>query len=138
MANGERPTLQRLARLHGVQAAYRDGCGRPRRATPDAVRAILRALGAPLGAARAGDLRAATAARLRTVWTRPVEPVLVAWGGRRTDFLLRLPDTPHRPVARCRLRLENGRTRSWTAGSSEAPAVDSAVVDGTRYDSRLL
>lgn len=138
MANGERPTLQRLARLHGVQAAYRDGCGRPRRATPDAVRAILRALGAPLGAARAGDLRAATAARLRTVWTRPVEPVLVAWGGRRTDFLLRLPDTPRRTIARCGLRLENGRTRSWTVGSSEAPAVDSAVVDGKRYVSRLL
>jgi len=138
VADGERPTLHRLARLHGVQATYRDGCGRWRRAPPDTVRAVLRALGAPLGAARPADLRAATAARRRAMWSRPVEPVLVAWSGRRTDFLLRLPETPHRTIARCRLRLENGRTRSWTVGSSEAPAVDSAVVDGTRYVSRRL
>ena len=121
-----------------MQAAYRDGCGRRRCASPDAVRAILRALGAPLGAARATDLQAATAARLRTAWTRPIEPVLVAWGGRRNDFPLRLPETPRRTVARCRLRLEDGRPRSWTVRSGEAPAVDSAVVDGRRYVSSLL
>ena len=138
MADGERPTLQRLARLHGVQTTYRDGCGLWRRAPPDAVRAILRALGAPLGAARPADLRTATAARIRAQWTRPVEPVLVAWGGRRADFLLRMQETPRRILARCRLRLEDGRTRSWTVRSGDAPAVGSAVVDGMRYVSRRL
>ena len=138
MADGERPTLHRLARLHGVQATYRDGCGRWRRAPPDAVRAILRALGAPLGAAGPADLRAATAARRRATWSRPVAPVVVAWGGRRADFLLRLPETAGRRLARCRLRLEDGRTRSWTVGADDAPAVESATVDATRYAARRV
>lgn len=138
MADGERPTLHRLARLHGVQATYLDGCGRWSRAPPDAVRAILRALGAPLGAADPADLRAATAARRRAMWSRPVEPVVVAWGGRRADFLLRLPETAGRSLARCRLRLEDGRTRSWTVGADDVPAVDSATADGTRYLARRV
>ena len=136
MANGERPTLHRLARLHGVQAAYRDGCGRRRHAPPDAVRAILRALGAPLGAARPADLRAATAARRRAVWARPVAPVLVAWGGRRTDFEIRVPESLGAVVAQCRLRLEDGPTRVWTVRPDDAPVVDSATVDGERYVAR--
>ena len=138
MADGARPTLHRLARLHGVQAAYRDGCGRRRHAPPDAVRAMLRALGAPLGAAGPADLRAATAARRRAMWSRPVEPVVVAWGGRGADFLLRLPETAGRRLPRCRLRLEDGRTRSWTVGADDAPAVDSATADGTRYVARRV
>ena len=138
MADGERPTLHRLARLHGVQATYRDGCGRWRRAPPDAVRAILRALGAPLGAARPTDLRAATAARRRAMWSRPVEPVVVAWGGRRADFLLRLPETASGSLACCRLRLEDGSTRSWTVGADDVPAVDSATADRTRYVARRV
>ena len=136
MADGERPTLHRLARLHGVQAAYRDGCGRRRQAPPDAVRAILGALGAPLGGARATDLRAAKAARLRAEWSRPVEPVVVAWSGRRAGFLLRLPENAGRTLAHCRLRLEDGGERIWTVGHDAAPDVDSATVDGAPYVTR--
>ena len=136
MADGARPTLHRLARLHGVQAAYRDGCGRRRHAPPDAVRAILVALGAPLGAARAADLRAATTARLRAEWSRPVEPVVVAWNGRRAGFLLRLPENACRTLAHCRLRLEDGGERIWTVGRGAAPDVDSATVDGAPYVTR--
>ena len=138
MADGERPTLHRLARLHGVQSTYRDGCGGWRCAPPDAVGAILRALGAPLDAAGPADLRAATAARHRAMWSRPVEPVVVAWSGRRADFLLRLPETASGRLARCRLRLEDGRTRSWTVGADDVPAVDSARADGTLYVARRV
>ena len=138
MADGERPTLHRLARLHGVQATYRDGCGRWRRAPPDAVRAILRALGAPLGGAGPAELRDATVARLRAMWSRPVEPVVVTWSGRRADFLLRLPETTSRNLARCRLRLEDGRTRSWTVDAGDVPALDSATADRTRYVARRV
>ena len=42
-----RPTLHRLARLHGIQAAYTDGCGVRRRAAPEAIRALLRGGGGP-------------------------------------------------------------------------------------------
>ena len=133
-----RPTLHRLARLHGIQASYTDGRGVRRRASRESILALLQALGAPLASARPRDLAAATEARLRAVWTRPVEPVLVAWNGGRADFLLRLPETTRRLLARCRLRLEDGRTRSWTVRSGGAPAVGSATVDGTRYVARRV
>ncbi len=138
IADGARPTLQRLARLHGVQATYHDGCGRRCRASPDAVRAILGALGAPLGAGRPADLRAATAARLRALWSRPVEPVVVAWRGRRAGFLLRLSEADSRVPVHCRLRLEDGRTRSWTVASVASATDESVVVDGTRYGVRRV
>ena len=131
-----RPTLHRLARLHGIQASYADGCGVRRRASPGSVLALLQALGAPLSSSRPRDLAAATKARLRASWKRPVEPVLVAWNGRGGDFLLRAPETAVGILARCRLRLEDGRTRSWTVRSGRAPAVGSAAVDGTRYVAR--
>ena len=131
-----RPTLNRLARLHRIQASYTDGCGVRRRASPESVHSLLQALGAPLPTLCPRDLAAATAARLRAVWVRPVEPVLVAWSGRRAGFLLRLPETARGILARCRLRLEDGRTRSWTVRSGRAPAVESGTVDGTRYVAR--
>ena len=133
---GSRPTLHRLARLHGIQAAYTDGCGVRRRASHESILALLEALGAPLASLRSRDLATATEARRRAMWARPVEPVLVAWNGRGGDFLLRTPETARGLLARCRLRLEDGRTRSWTVRSGRAPAVASATVDGARYVAR--
>ena len=132
-----RPTLHRLARLHGIQASYADGCGVRRRASRESIQALLQALGAPLPTLRPRDLAAATEARRRVAWARPVEPVLVAWNGRGGDFLLRMPETARGILARCRLRLEDGRSRSWTVRSGRgAPAVESGTVDGTRYVAR--
>ena len=133
---GLRPTLHRLARLHGIQAAYTDGCGVRRRASRESMQALLQALGAPLPTLRPRDLATATEARRRAMWARPVEPVLVAWNGRAADFLLRVPEAARGMLARCRLRLEDGRTRSWTVRSGRAPAVESATVDGRRHVAR--
>ena len=133
---GLRPTLHRLARLHGIQAAYTDGCGVRRHASHESILALLEALGAPLASLRPHDLATATEACRRARWARPVEPVLVAWNGRGGDFLLRTPETARGILARCRLRLEDGRTRSWTIRSGRAPVVESATVDGKRYVAR--
>ncbi len=133
---GLRPTLHRLARLHGIQAAYTDGCGVRRRASRESVQALLQALGAPLASLGPRDLAAATEARRRAMWTRPVEPVLVAWNGRGGDFLLRTPETARGILARCRLRLEGGRTRSWTVRSSRARVIEFTTVDGKPYVAR--
>ncbi|MGH2720421.1 MAG: hypothetical protein ACRDJO_02300, partial [Actinomycetota bacterium] len=43
------PELAELARLHGIQTAYRDVFGRRRVAPPGALLACLQALGAPVG-----------------------------------------------------------------------------------------
>ncbi len=129
-----RVTLRRVAALYGVQASYTDGRGQRRRASRDSILAALRALGAPL--AGAGELDDAFGARLRAQWTRLVEPVLVAWHGRRNDFLLRLPATADRVRAACHLRLEDGDSRSWLVAAGDLPVTDAADLDGTRYVTR--
>lgn len=134
--NPMRPTLRRLARLHGIQASYTDGCGVRRHATPESVRTLLRALGAPLATAHPRDVAEAWEVRQGAAWARPVEPVLVAWRGRRNDFLLRAAETSRPLPVRCRLRLEDGRTRAWTLRVDEGPAVAAAIVGGVRYRAR--
>ena len=47
-----REMLNRLARSFGVQTSYVDLSGRTRFASPEALRAVLRALGAPVSSAR--------------------------------------------------------------------------------------
>ena len=133
-SRGRRATLRRLAALYGVQAAYTDGRGQRRRASRDSILAALRALGAPL--AGAGDLDEAFDARLRAHWARLVEPVLVAWHGRRNDFLLRLPAAADRVRAACHLQLEGGGSRSWLIPTGDLPVTDAADLDGTRYVTR--
>ncbi|MGH3442992.1 MAG: hypothetical protein ACRDUY_13310, partial [Nitriliruptorales bacterium] len=60
--------LARLAELHGVQTSYRDVRDRLVEATPEALVATLRALGAPIDdPAQADD---AVRARVRARWGR--------------------------------------------------------------------
>ncbi len=125
-----RPTLARLARLCGIQASYTDGRGVRRNASPESVRALLEALGVPLATTRRRGVEDASEARRRAAWARPVEPVLVAWRGRRSEFLLRRAETGAPFRVRFRLRLADGRRRTWTVGAKEAPSVAAATVDG--------
>ena len=133
--NPSRPTLARLARLYGLQTSYADGRGVRRHASPQSVRVLLEALGAPLATTRPRDIAAVSDARRRAAWARPVEPVLVAWRGRRVEFLVRGIETGGPVPARCRLRLADGRTRTWTVRADE-PAVAAATVDGVAYRAR--
>ncbi|HLE84264.1 MAG TPA: hypothetical protein VJG13_07980, partial [Thermoanaerobaculia bacterium] len=66
----ERPadSLDELIGLYGIEAAYDDAFGREREAPPEAVYAILRALGAEV--ADEGDVPAALAARRRELASR--------------------------------------------------------------------
>ncbi|HEX6200413.1 MAG TPA: 4-alpha-glucanotransferase, partial [Thermoanaerobaculia bacterium] len=79
--------LQRLARLYGVQHAYHDAFGKERAADPEALLALLRALGAEV--AGPDDVPAAIEARRRQLAARLAEPVAVAWEG-RLDLPVRL------------------------------------------------
>ena len=128
--NPSRPTLARLARLCGIQTSYTDGLGVRRHASPESVRALLEALGVPLATTRRRGLEDASEARRRAAWARPVEPVLVAWRGSRSEFLLRRAETGGSVRVRFRLRLADGRTRTWTVGAEETQSVAAATVDG--------
>ncbi|TAH36942.1 MAG: 4-alpha-glucanotransferase [Planctomycetota bacterium] len=90
--------LAALARRHGVATSYRDAQGHLRRATPEALRAVLHALGA-------GSPPRRPAA---------VEPVIVAWDGSLGALGLRL--TPAlRGRVRWSVRREDGAEESGCA-----------------------
>src|SRR5690606_12929524 len=101
------PALRRLARVCGVQTRYVDQLGARRAARPEAVAAVLRAMGVPIeSAADAGDaLRAREAERA----ARACEPVAVAWNRAPASVALALPGVAAGAPVRCELRLEDGR-----------------------------
>ena len=102
--------LRRLARLHGVQSSYVDQERRRVFASPAALLAALRALGAPVVAAR--DMPQAIRARQRELWEWRLEPVLVAWEGRLPAIELRLPAGSARGRAELTLEFEGGGLRA--------------------------
>lgn len=99
-----------LAGLWGVQIDYVDIEGGRRRVNPDALAAVLAALGAPLGDGSEAALDAAVEARVAEVWRRPLEPVVVAWEGRLESLPLRLPAGAIAPVLSVCVTREDGGT----------------------------
>src|SRR3990172_4283174 len=103
--------LRALARLYGVQTAYHDVARRRRPASPEALRLVLRALGAPLESFH--DAAAALRQRQESLRKRGVEPVTVAWEGRPAAVELRLPaDRARGPLPRPP-RLESRDVEKW-------------------------
>jgi len=107
--------LRELARLHGVQESYRDLRGRRRRASRGTLVAVLRALGAPLDSPE--EVPEALRERREELARRPVEPVTPVWEG-LGSIALNLPPGRAPERVRCRLDLEDGTARSWTADVS--------------------
>jgi 4-alpha-glucanotransferase len=130
----QRP-LHLLARLYGVQTAYRNMRWELKNATPEALIAALRCLGAPVSTL--GDVPGAMVARLRALWGRAVQPVLVVWDG--TGFLdLRLPAKLADGPAYFRLEMENGPERTWREDLSALAPRRTVDLDGSRYVSKRL
>ena len=128
--------LARLARLYGVQPAFVDGVGDRRRASPEAIVATLRALGAPLE--RADDAAEAVRVRLRDLWRTTLEPVVVVWRGQPAACEIR--DAPERLRGRvaCELTFEQGGCRGWTANLGRRRLASRAVIDGAAVASLRL
>ncbi len=111
--SGRIPGLAQLARLYGVQPYYYDVARQRRAAGPEALLALLRALGAPVE--RPADVRGALERRREESWTTPADPVHLAWHGRPLPLKLRLPVARADVRARCTLTLEDGDARVWSA-----------------------
>jgi 4-alpha-glucanotransferase len=109
--------LLRLARLHGIAAAYSDGLGTRRQASAEVLEGLLDGLGVdtsnPADAWRVG---------LRERWSELCEPVAVAWDG-AGQLLVRAPAS-----ARGRLRIEveceDGVVRARSVALAEAPIAE--------------
>lgn len=131
MAEAQANNLYLLARLYGVETAYRDFAGRPRRTAPHSLLAVLRALGAPVESP--GDVPGALRERRQELWRRCSEPVAVVWDGQPGRLELRLPAELAEGTAECRLELEDGETRRWPCRLARLPGLRTARVEGVRY-----
>jgi 4-alpha-glucanotransferase len=128
--------LRALARLYGVQTVYYDVARRRRQASPETLRLILSALGAPLESSH--DATAALRERRSSLWKRGVEPVTVAWDGGPVALDLRLPADQARGTFTCHLRLEAGDVRKWTVRPARLASGEAVKVEGERYVSKRL
>lgn len=98
--------LEQLANLYGVQTAYEDVHRRRREATVESLLGALRALGADVEAAR--DVPAALERRQHELLSRGIEPVVVAWDGRSTDFALTIPARRAHGTVTCTVHCDGG------------------------------
>lgn len=127
--------LHALARLYGVQTSYQDVDKRRRVSRPGPLMAVLRALGAPVH--KAADIPAALRERKRELWSRPVDPVIVAWQGEPGALELRLPERAS-GVVECSLRLEGGGFERWTAELKGLSPTRRGLVDSDVFVGRSL
>lgn len=81
--------LQQLADAFGIETSYEDVYKRRQVATAESLLAALRVLGAEIDSFE--DVPAAIAAHREAIARRGIEPVIVAWDGRATDFRLNVP-----------------------------------------------
>jgi 4-alpha-glucanotransferase len=127
--------LHRLARLYRVQTTYDDVSRRRRRASDEALLAVLRVLGAPV--ASPDDVPSALRERRQAIWRRVLPPVVVAWGGSPPEIRVNLPADDAMPLT-ARLELESGEVRGYRYRAADLPVLESAGVEGAAYLARRL
>ena len=123
--------LHNLAQLYGIQTAYYDISHRRKQASPEALLAALKVVGAPVEALE--DVPSARRERQGAIWQQALEPVVIAWEGKLPSVEVRLPYREADTVINCHLKLESGEERQWQwrGGEGELLAVDD--VEGTKY-----
>lgn len=114
-----------LARLYGVQTSYVSATGQPTVARPEALLAVLKALGAEVESA--ADFPAALAARRRHLAARRLPPVCVAWDGQAAAVELPLATAGR---LACRIRLESGAESTLAVDAGSLPVGPSAAQGG--------
>ena len=127
-----RATVRELARLWGVQESYRDTEGHLRKASDEALVAVIAALGAPIpeAGATSREVEMAMGARRREIWRQVVDPVLVARDGVLPLVSLRVPQRQAAGAAVFKITQEDGTAVS-VAREVEARRLSGlAGVDG--------
>ncbi|MBI4214348.1 MAG: 4-alpha-glucanotransferase [Chloroflexi bacterium] len=129
------PALSRLARLYGVFDSYVGLGGRRHAPQPETVFSALQALGAPLETPN--DVPSAIAARRRELWSRLLEPVVVAREGHPLNVGVRAPTRNASPMA-FELTLEDGRAHRWTVAPDALPLGERVDLDGETMGQRRV
>ncbi len=123
--------LQRLARIYGVMSTYRDGFRQGRRPDDDALRVVLKDLGAEIGGSN--DCSAAVRAAVASRWGQLCEPVIPSWTNRPVECLIRLPETHASERLHATLRLESGGMAEWSVPVSSLSARRLVTVGRHRH-----
>jgi 4-alpha-glucanotransferase len=123
--------LHELARLYGIQTAYDDAAGHRQLASPESLLAVLRALGAPVDTF--DDARKALKERRQMLFGRFVQPVTVAWAGRRSAVELHTPADAPCGLLSCQLTLETGEVQNWIEDPQRLQAFKHVQIEGARY-----
>ena len=123
--------LAQLARLYDVQTAYTDEEHRRVAASREALLAVLKSLGAPLGSL--AEVPSALRERRQALWKRPLEPVAVTWEGQPASVQVRLPFSGAHARLTGHLRLETGEGQDLHWVGDDLPVLDAAEVEGVSY-----
>src|ERR1017187_4581071 len=107
--------LQELARLNGVHTSYLDMGGKPQKASPEILVAVLNALGVPANNAK--EIHDALRETRLCPWQRGIEPVRVVWDQQPAKIEIRLPAQLAREPAK--IRLEES-SRGWGRDAGRA------------------
>lgn len=98
--------LTALAQRYGVETSYYTIWGEEYSASPEALLAVLRGLGAQLSSVE--DAPGALERRRWEEWSRPVDPVRAVWGGGPVLVEVRLPPLQVSKTLTCTLYPESG------------------------------
>lgn len=131
------PDLRRLCGLYGVTVRYTDGLGTERVPPPEALLAVLRALGAPVGD-DPGRLSDALRARRLERARRALPPVRVLRPGREPAVVLGHSEERGDRPEELRLELEGGEAREWSVRPGDLTPVGGAEAEGRRWIRRRL
>lgn len=123
--------LRQLARAYGIQVDYTDATGQKRDASPEALIAVLRALGAPIE--HEGHAARALRERRQAVWRTVLEPVHVVWDGQPAELSLRLPAAKLPGRLSLDIELESGANRRCVLRRDDWIPKSSATLEGVSY-----
>jgi 4-alpha-glucanotransferase len=126
-----RKDIRHLAGLYGIQSSYRDALGQRRQASPEAMLAVLRSLGASIH--QPADVAAASARREEELGTRFAQSVYVVWGNSRPRFLFNVPQSAAAETVAAELRSETGETIPWPI-----PLAAGKVLDHHDFGGRVF
>lgn len=123
--------LARLAAHYGIEPDHYDTFGNHRIASPDTLKALLRATG--VGLENEGDVAARLAEAEDACWRNPLDPVYVVDANGPPALSLRLASCASEALLKLRIETEGGarlegETRLETAAARRSP--DGQVVEG--------
>lgn len=123
-------SLQQLAELNGVQISFGDAAKQPRMIPPEVLSGVLGALGLAVGSEK--EIRESLRACRLQPYRRGIEPVIVAWHGRKTKIPFYLPAGLAKKPMQTTLRFEDGREEKI---KSEFRLLKEREVEGERFAS---